>query len=43
VKRDDSIEIPVDGFAGLPIRATFLDMSGRNRFEWISLDLFGAA
>lgn len=40
VKRDDSIQLPVDDFASLPIRATFLKLPGRRKYDWISLDLF---
>lgn len=36
IKRDDSIELPVDGFANLPIKATFLNMKGKPLFSWIS-------
>lgn len=40
VKRDDAIQLPVDDLAALPIRATFLDLTGQNLFEWINEDLF---
>ncbi|ERB55486.1 tail protein [Rhodococcus sp. P27] len=40
VRRDDSISLPVDEFAALPIRATFLKLGANNLFEWISEDLF---
>jgi hypothetical protein len=40
VKRDDAIQTPVDDFASLPIRATFLKLGANNLFEWISADLF---
>jgi hypothetical protein len=40
VKRDDSIELSVDEFAALPIKATFLKMTGRRIFDWINEDLF---
>ncbi|ASR77128.1 major tail protein [Mycobacterium phage MyraDee] len=36
IKRDDSIDLPVDGFAGLPVKATFLDMAGQLLYKWIS-------
>lgn len=41
VKRDDSIQLPVDDFASLPIRATFLQHNDELLFSWISEDLFG--
>lgn len=40
VRRDDAIQMPVDEFASLPIRATFLKHGANNLFEWISQDLF---
>lgn len=40
VRRDDSIGLPVDEFASLPIRATFLKYGAQNKFEWINQDLF---
>lgn len=42
VKRDDGIQLPVDDFASLPIRATFLQYEDELLFSWISADLFGA-
>lgn len=39
IRRDDSIGLPVDDFATLPIRATFLKLGANNLFEWISEDL----
>jgi hypothetical protein len=36
IGRDDSVQTPVDEFASLPIRATFLKMPGRLLFSWIS-------
>ena len=42
VRRDDSIELPVDDLAALPIRATFLKMAGRRLFDWINEKLFRA-
>lgn len=38
VRREDAIGLPVDGFATLPIRATFLKVGENNLFEWISQD-----
>lgn len=40
VKKDDSIKLPVDDFAGFPIKATFLKDGLNDLFHWISLDLF---
>lgn len=39
-KRDDSIDMPVDDFMALPIRATFLKHGANDLFQWISKDLF---
>lgn len=43
VKRDSSISLPVDDFASLPIRATFLQHEDELLFSWISEDLLGTA
>lgn len=43
VKRDSSIALPVDDFASLPIKATFLQHEDELLFSWISEDLLGAA
>ncbi|QLF84426.1 major tail protein [Mycobacterium phage Topanga] len=40
VKRDDAIQLPVDDFASLPVRATFLDHENNPLFKWINEDLF---
>ncbi|QBP31410.1 major capsid protein [Mycobacterium phage Miramae] len=40
VKRDDAIQLPVDDFASLPVRATFLDYEDKPLFKWINEDLF---
>jgi hypothetical protein len=40
IRRDDSIELAVDEFAMLPVRATFLKYGSANKFEWINEDLF---
>ncbi|ATN88095.1 major tail protein [Mycobacterium phage Cindaradix] len=40
VKRDDAIQLPVDDFASLPVRATFLDYQDKPLFKWINEDLF---
>src|SRR5699024_3198980 len=42
IKRDESIDLPVDGFAGLPVKATFLDHEGSRLFDWISEELLGS-
>jgi len=36
IRRDDSIDLPVDNFAGLPIKSTFLNMGSRRLYDWIS-------
>ncbi|ASU78492.1 hypothetical protein CDG81_09605 [Actinopolyspora erythraea] len=38
-RREDSIELAVDSLASLPLRATFLKMSGNPLFSWISEDI----
>lgn len=40
IRRDDSIELAVDDFAAVPVRATFLKSGSSNKFEWISETLF---
>lgn len=40
IKRDDAIDLPVDDFASLPIKATFLNNSTDPLFKWINEDLF---
>jgi hypothetical protein len=40
IRKDDSINLPVDDFAGLPIKATFLKNGISRLYDWISLDLF---
>jgi hypothetical protein len=40
IRRDDSVELSVDEFAMLPVRATFLKYGSANKFEWINEDLF---
>lgn len=39
VKRDEKIDLPVDDFAVLPVKFTFLDYSDEVLFSWISSDL----
>lgn len=41
IKRDDSIDLPIDDFAGLPVKATFLNLGARRLYDWISQKLFG--
>jgi hypothetical protein len=43
IKRDDSIDLPVDEFSSLPVKANFLNLGARRLYDWISADLFGAA
>jgi hypothetical protein len=40
VRRDDSVQLAVDEFATLPVRATFLKYGSANKFEWVSEKLF---
>jgi hypothetical protein len=40
IKRDDSVQLPVDDFATLPVKATFLNLGSRRLYDWISADLF---
>lgn len=39
IRRDDSVQLAVDEFASLPVRATFLKYGAANKFEWISQEL----
>jgi len=39
ISRDASIKMPLDNFAGLPVKATFLNYGTRRLYDWISLDL----
>lgn len=41
ISRDESIELPIDNFAGLPVRAKFLDYPGQSLFKWISSAFLG--
>ena len=43
VKRDDAISMPVDDFASLPIKATFLNHGTADLYQWINEDLFNPA
>lgn len=40
VKRDDSIELPIDDLAALPVRFTYLNHLDKMLFTWINEDLF---
>lgn len=40
ITRDAAIKLPIDDFASLPIKATFLNLGNRRLYDWISLDLF---
>ncbi|AXH46767.1 major tail protein [Mycobacterium phage Acolyte] len=40
VKRDDSIDLPIDDLAALPVRFTYLDFADELPFSWINEDLF---
>lgn len=40
VARDDSISMPVDDLAALPLKATFLQINGEAVYEWIQEDTF---
>ena len=42
IKREEAIDLPVDGLTGLPVKASFLDMTGRPLYSWISEALLGA-
>lgn len=39
IRRDDSVDLPVDEFASLPVKATFLNLGANPLYSWISLDL----
>lgn len=43
ISRDASIKLPLDNFAGLPVKATFLNYGTRRLYDWISLDLLGTS
>jgi len=43
ISRDASIKMPLDNFAGLPVKATFLNYGTRRLYDWISLDLLGSS
>ncbi|AJD82442.1 major tail protein [Mycobacterium phage Sheen] len=40
LRREEAIQLPVDDFASLPLRATFLQHSTQPLFKWINEDLF---
>lgn len=39
IRRDDAIQLPVDDFASLPVKATFLNLGANRLYDWISEDL----
>jgi hypothetical protein len=41
-KRDDSIDLPIDDLAALPVKFTYLDFEDLLPFYWINEDLFNA-
>ena len=41
IRRDEAIGMPVDEFATLPIRATFIKLGANRLYDWISEKLFG--
>jgi hypothetical protein len=41
IARDAAVEIPIDDFSSLPIRAAFLNLGTRRLYDWISNDLIG--
>jgi hypothetical protein len=42
VKRTDSINLPIDDLASLPVKATFLNLGTHRLYDWINEDLFAA-
>ncbi|UJD20863.1 major tail protein [Mycobacterium phage Zimmer] len=40
VKRDDSIDLPIDDLAALPVKFTYLNHNAELLFTWINEDLF---
>lgn len=40
IKRDDSLDLPVDEFSSLPIKATFLNLGSLPLYKWLSAVLF---
>lgn len=40
IRRDDAIELPIDDFASLPVRFTFLNHNSEPLFTWRNEDLF---
>ncbi|ALA48131.1 major tail protein [Mycobacterium phage Phlei] len=42
-KRDEAIELPIDGLGALPVRFTYLDYQDYKPFYWINEDLFNAS
>lgn len=42
IQRDKAIKLPIDDFATMPIKATFLNLGNRRLYDWISLAHFGS-
>lgn len=42
ITRDDSIKLPIDDFASLPVKATFLNLGTRRLYDWIEETLFAS-
>lgn len=40
IQRDAAVKLPIDDFATLPIKATFLNLGTRRLYDWINEDLF---
>jgi hypothetical protein len=43
ITRDEKIDLPLDDFVALPIKATFLNLGTRRLYDWISEELFPVA
>lgn len=40
IQSDGAVKLPIDDFAKLPVKATFLNMGTRRLYDWIEQDLF---
>ena len=40
IKREDAIDLPVDDFGSLPVKATFLNLGTHRLYDWINEELF---
>jgi hypothetical protein len=40
ITRDEKIDLPLDDFVAMPIKATFLNLGTRRLYDWISEELF---